>query len=81
MVENRFLQDASQEVSMEMWQTQAALQSNKNYACDDYIFENDYIFMFAREVNVKATVELDDVLEENYMTVYVKTINGKTIST
>ena len=27
------------------------------------------------------TVENDDVLEKNYMTIYVKTINGKTIST
>ena len=43
-------------------------------------FENDYIFVFATEVNEKTTIELDDVLEENYMTVYVKTINGKTIS-
>ena len=53
----------------------------KNYVCDDYIFEfeNDYIFVFANEVNEKTTIELDDVLEENYMTVYVKTINGKTI--
>ena len=36
--------------------------------------------MFATEVNEETTIELDDVLEENYMTVYVKTINGKTIS-
>ena len=82
MVENRFHQDTSQDRSQEMWQTQAAHQSNKNYECDDYIFEfeNDYIFVFATEVNEKTTIELDDVPEENYMTVYVKTINGKTIS-
>ena len=36
--------------------------------------------MFATEVNEKTTIELDDALEENCMTVYVKTINGKTIS-
>ena len=66
-----------------MWQTQAAHQSNKNYVCDDYIFEseNSYIFVFATAVNEKTTIELDDVLEENYMTAYVKTINGKTVST
>ena len=54
----------------------------KNYGCDDCIFEfdNDHIFVFATEVIEKTTIELDDVLEENYMTVYVKTINGKTIS-
>ena len=35
-------------------------QSNKNYVCDDYIFEfeNEYIFVFATEVNEK-TIELD----------------------
>ena len=82
VVENRFHQDTSQDGSQEMWQTQAAHQSNKNYECDDYIFEfdNDYIFVFATEVNEKTTIELDDVLEENFITVYVKTINGKTIS-
>ena len=38
----------------------AAHQSNKNYVCDDYIFEfeNEYIFVFATEVNEK-TIELD----------------------
>ena len=58
------------------------ISPNKNYVRDDYIyeFENDNIFVFANEVNVKTTIELDEVLEENYMTVYVKTINGKTIS-
>ena len=78
VVENRFFQDVSQE----MWQTQAAHQSNKNYVCDDYVFEfeNDYIFVFANEVHEKTTIELDDVLEENYMTDCVKTINGTTIS-
>ena len=54
---------ASQDGSQEMWQTQAAHQSNKKYECDDYIF------VFATEVNEKTTIDLDDVLERNYMTV------------
>ena len=51
----------------------------KNYVHDDYIceFENDYIFVFFNEVNEKTVVELDDVLEENYMTVHVRTIKWK----
>ena len=54
----------------------------KNYECDACTFEheNDCIFLFANEVSEKTTTELDNALEENYMTVYVKTINGKTIS-
>ena len=32
------------------------------------------------EVSEKTTIELDDSLEENYTTFYVKTINGKIIS-
>ena len=82
MVENSLSLNVSQDGSQEMWQTQAAHQSNKNDECDDYIFEfeNDYIFVFAIEVNEKTTTELDNALEENYMTVYVKTINGKTTS-
>ena len=54
-----------QDVSQEMWQTPAAHLSKENYVCDDYIFEfeNDYIFMFANEVNAKTTIDLDDVLE------------------
>ena len=65
-----------------MRQTQAAHQFNKNYECDDntFEFEIDCSFVFATEVNEKTTIELDDALEENYMTVYVKTINGKTIN-
>ena len=55
---------------------------SKQLECDDYTFqfENDYIFVFANKVSEKTTIELDNALEENYMTVYVKTINGKTIS-
>ena len=58
------------------------LISKKNYECDDNTceFEKDYIFVFAHEESEKTTTELDNALEENYMTVYVKTINGKTIS-
>ena len=65
-----------------MWQNQAAHQSKKNYECDDntFKFENDCIFVFANEVSEKTTIELENALEENYMTVYVKTINGQTIS-
>ena len=64
-------------VSQDVWQNQAAHQSKKNYECDDntFEFENDYIFVFANEVSEKT-----NALAENYMTVYVKTINGKTIS-
>ena len=40
---------------------------------------NEYIFEFATEVNEETTNENDDVLEENYMMIYVKMINGKTI--
>ena len=74
--------NVSQDVSQDVWQNQAAHQSNKNYEYDDYTFEfeNDYIFVFANEVSEKTTIELDNALEENYITVYVKTINGKTIS-
>ena len=65
-----------------MWQNQAAHQSNKNYECDDYTFEfeNDHIFVFANEVSENTTIDLDNALEGNNMTVHVKTINGKTIS-
>ena len=72
----------SQDVSQDVWQNQAAHQSKINDECDDntFEFENDYIFVFANEVSEKTTTELDNALEENYMTVYVKTINGKTIS-
>ena len=64
-----------------MWQNQAAHLSKKNYECDDntFEFEHDYIFMFDNEVSEKTTTELDNALEENYMTFYVKMINGKTI--
>ena len=54
----------------------------KNFECGDFttFFENDYIFEFATEVNEENTNENDDLLEETYMTIYVKMINGKTIS-
>ena len=72
----------SQDVHQDVWQNQTAHQSKKNNECDDntFEFENGLIFVFANEVSEKTTTELDNALEENYMTVYVKTINGKTIS-
>ena len=64
------------------WQLRTAHQSNKNFECGDFTteFENDYVFEFATEVNEENTNENDDLLEETYMTIYVKMINGKTIS-
>ena len=43
---------------------------------------DDDIFAFTTEMNGKITteLELEDEPEENSMTVYVKTISGKTIS-
>ena len=37
--------------SQDVWQNQAAHQSNKIYECDDYTveFENDCIFVFAND--------------------------------
>ena len=57
------------------------MADSNSSSVDDYIFEfeNDYIFV-ATEVSEKTTIEDDDALEENCMTVYVKTINGKTVS-
>ena len=64
------------------WQLRTAHQSNKNFECGDFTveFENDYTFEFATEVNEETTNENDDQLEEIYMMIYVKMINGKTIS-
>ena len=64
------------------WQIRTAHQSNENFICDDYTIEfmNEYIFEFATEVNEETANENDDVPEENYMTIYVKMINGMTIS-
>ena len=47
----------------------------KNYEFDDYIFAP------TPETSGKITTELEheDELEENSMTVYVKTISGKTM--
>ena len=51
-------------------------------AHEKYEFD-DYIFAFTTEMNGKITteLELENELEENSMTVYVKTISGKTIRT
>ena len=64
------------------WQLRTAHQSNKYFECGDFTteVENDYIFEFATEVNEETTTEKDDVLEEYCMMIYVKIINGKTIS-
>ena len=51
--------------------------------CGDYTteFENDHIFEFSNEENEENSKVIDDLPDdENYMTIYVKTINGKTIS-
>ena len=55
-----------------MWQAQTAHQSIKEYEFDDYIFA------LATEIRGKTTIELEDELEENCMTVYVRKINGMT---
>ena len=43
---------------------------------------DDYTFAVSTEMNGKTTTEpeLEDVSEDNYMTVYVKTTSGKTFS-
>ena len=58
-----------------VWQDQVTHQSMKKYEFDDYIST------FTTEVNGNNTneLELEDEFEENYMTVYVKTISGKAI--
>ena len=63
------------------WQLRSAHQSSENFICGDYTteFENDHIFEFANEENEENSKENDDLPEDTYMTIYVKTINGKTI--
>ena len=60
-----------------VWQALRAQQSIKHYEFDDYDLAP------TTETSGKITTELEheDELEENNMTVYVKTISGKTIST
>ena len=61
------------------WQIRTAHQSNeKKFICGDYTteFVNEYIFEFATEVLEETSNEN----EENYMMIYVKMINRKTIS-
>ena len=59
-----------------VWQDQATHQSMRKYEFDDYIFA------LTTEMNGKTTteLELEDEAEEDSMTVYLKTISGKTIS-
>ena len=79
LVENRFSQGTSQDVSQDVWKAQTAYRSTEKYECDDYIFEfeNVYIFAFVTKVSEKTTIELEDELEENCTTVYVRTINER----
>ena len=64
------------------WPLRTAHQSNKNFVCGNFTIEleNDHIFEFATEVHEETTNENDYVLEENYIMIYVKMNNGKTIS-
>ena len=50
--------------------------------CGDYTteFENDHIFEFANEENEENSKVIDDLLDENYTTIYLKIIDEKTIS-
>ena len=59
---------------LNVWQTEKTHQSIKVFEFDDYIFA------FTSEVIGKTTFELEVELEENCMTVCVRTNNGKTIS-
>ena len=66
-----------QSISFRYWVwDQVTHQSKKNYEFDDHIFA------IPTKVNGKNTTEpeREDEFEENYMTVYVKTITGKTIT-
>ena len=62
------------------WQIPKTHQSNEKCKCGDYTteFENDHIFEFANEENEENSKVIDDLPDENYMTIYVKTINGMT---
>ena len=64
------------------WQIRKAHQSNENFMSGDYTteFKNDHIFEFVNEENEENSKVNDDLPEETYMTIYVKTINGKTFS-
>ena len=71
-----FRQDlkVSQDVSHGMWQNQRAHQSIKLYEFDFYIFA------LAIEVTGKTIVGPEDEIEENKLTVFVRTSSGRTIS-
>ena len=73
-----YLQDfslnVSQDVSQDVWQNQTAHQSIE-------LFEFDlHIFALATEVTGKTIVEPEGEIEENKMTIYVRTTSGKTVS-
>ena len=58
-----------------MWQNQTAHQSSQIYEFDVHIFA------LATEVTGKTIIdELEDEIEENEVTIYVRTSSGKTIS-
>ena len=64
----------SQDVSQGMWQNQRAHQFIK-------LYEFDFnVFALAIEVTGKTIVGLEDEIEENKLTTYVRTSSGKTIS-
>ena len=64
----------SQDASQGMWQNQRAHQSIKIYEFDVYIFA------LATEVTGKTIVEPEHEIEENELTIYVRTSSGTTIS-
>ena len=57
-----------------VWQAQTAHQSIKE---NEF---GDYIFAYATDISGKTTTELEDGPEVNCVTVFVRTINGKTTS-
>ena len=80
MVENRFPQDASRTYPRKCDRPKQLISPMKvTYATTTSSSSRTTTSSCLR--NEKTTIELDDVLEENYMTVNVKTTNGKTIST
>ena len=64
----------SQDVSQGMWQNQRAHQSIELNEFDSYIFA------LASLVTGKTIVEPEDEIEENKLTIFVRTSSGKTIS-
>ena len=61
------------------WQIRTAHQSKEKFICGDYTteFENHHIYEIANQENEDNSKVNDDLPYETYMTIYVKTINGK----